>query len=187
MEYYMSYKAPEATTTNHGVVQVGSGLSVTNGVISASTGLLNYGFFTDGTQTNPVASAVNVATYSNSGPINGISVVGGNAITVDNAGVYTLMFTVLIGKTSGGTDTVSFWLRYNGTDIPLSRQDLQLTNTLAQVFASGNFTLTMAAGSNVQLCWSSADTTTALTALPTAITPTRPTGASAKLTLTRIS
>jgi len=97
------------------------------------------------------------------------------------------MFTVLIGKTSGGTDTVIFWLRYNGTDIPLSRQDLQLINTLAQVFASGNFTLTMAAGSNVQLCWSSADTTVALTALPTAVTPTRPTGASAKLTLTRIS
>lgn len=183
----MSYKNPVATTINYGIVQVGSGLSVTNGVISASTGILNYGFFTDGTQTNPVPNTANIATFSNIGPNNGISVVGGNALTVVNAGIYTVLFTVLVGKTSGGTDTVSFWLRYNGVDIPLSRQDLQLTNTLAQVFASGNFTLTMAAGSNVQLCWSSADITTALTALPTAVTPTRPSGASAKLTLTRIS
>ena len=183
----MSYKNPVSSTTNHGVVEVGSGLSVTNGVISATLGLLNYGFFTDGTQTNPVANAINIATYSNATPVNGVSVVGGNAITVVNAGIYTLMFTVLVGKTSGGTDTVSFWLRYNGVDIPLSRQDLQLTNTLAQVFASGNFTIDMAAGSNLQLCWSSPDTTCALTALPAAVAPIRPTGASTKITLTRIS
>jgi hypothetical protein len=183
----MSYKTPTASTTNFGVVKVGSGLSVTDGTISATLGLLNYGFFTNGTQTNPVANQVNLVTLGNTGPTNGISIVGGDAITVVNAGTYTLMFTVLVGKTSGGTDTVSFWLRYNGTDIPLSAQDLQLTNTLAQVFASGNFTLNMAAGSNIQLCWSSADTTTALTALPARVTPTRPTGASAKVTLTRIS
>jgi hypothetical protein len=183
----MSYKAPITTTTDYGVMKAGAGLSVTDGVVSASTGLLNYGFFSNGTQTNPVANAVNIATYSNSGPTNGISITGGNALTVDNAGVYTIMFTVLIGKTSGGTDTVSFWLRYNGVDIPLSTQDLQLTNNLAQVFASGNFTIYMATASNIQLCWSSADITTALTALPARVTPTRPTGASTKITLTRIS
>ena len=183
----MSYKLPITTASNFGTMKPGTGLSVVDGVVSASTGLLNYGFFTDGTQTNPVPDTTNIVTLNNSGPINGVSVTGGNALTVVNAGVYTLMFTVLVGKTSGGTDTVSFWLRYNGTDIPLSAQDLQLTNTLAQVFVSGNFTLTMAAGSNIQLCWSSADITTALTALPARVTPIRPTGASAKVTLTRIS
>ena len=187
MERNMSYSTPLTSTIQYGVMKVGTGLTATNGVVSGSTGLLNYGFFTDGTQTNPVANTVNIATYSNAAPINGVSVVGGNAITVANAGIYTLMFTVLIGKTSGGTDTVSFWLRYNDVDIPLSSQDLQLTNTLAQVFASGNFTLDMAAGSNIKLCWSSADTTAALTALPARVTPTRPTGASTKITLTRIS
>ena len=187
MECSMSYGTQLTTTTNYGVMKTGLGLTSTDGVVSATLGLLNYGFFTDGTQTNPVANTANIVTFGNTGPVNGISVVGGNAITVVNAGIYTLMFTVLVGKTSGGTDTISFWLRYNGTDIPLSSQDLQLTNTLAQVFTSGNFTLDMAAGSNVQLCWSSADTTASLTALPARVTPTRPTGASAKITLTRIS
>ena len=45
----------------------------------------------------------------------------------------------------------------------------------------------MAAGSNIQMCWSSADTTVALTALPASVAPIRPTGSSAKITLTRIS
>lgn len=183
----MSYKNPPASTTDFGIVKVGAGLSVSSGTISASLGLLNYGFFTDGTQTNPVASAVNIATFSITGPANGVSVLGGNAITVVNAGTYTKMFTVNVAKTSGGTSTVSFWLRLNGVDVPDSRQDLELTNTLALIFASGNFTLNIPAGGNIQLCWSSADTTVSLTSLPAGTAPTRPSGSSVKLTLTRIS
>ena len=183
----MSYKIPLASTTDFGIVEVGSGLSVTGGVISASLGLLNYGFFTDGTQTNPVANAVNTVTFANTGPSNGISVVGGTALTVVNAGVYTKMFTMIVNKTSGGTSSMSTWLRSNGVDVPGSRQDLELTNTLSQIFTSGNYTLTIPAGGNIEMCWSSADTTVQLAALPAAVTPTRPSGDSVKVTLTRIS
>lgn len=187
MERCMSFKAPLASTTEFGVMKVGTGLSVTNGVVDAGAGLLNYGFFADGTQTNPVANTANLATFSVTGPTNGISIVGGTAITVANAGTYTALFTTLVAKTSGGTSSVSIWFRYNGVDVVGSRQDLELTNTLATIFTSGNYTLNMAAGSNVQLVWSSADTTVNLLALPAAVTPTRPTGASLKFTLTRIS
>lgn len=183
----MSYKVPLASTTNFGTVKVGSGLNVVDGVVSASVGLLNYGFFTNGTQTNPVADTVNLVTLSNTGPTNGVSIVGGTDITVANAGVYTKMFTLLAAKTSGGTTTMSFWLRLNGVDVPGSRQDLDLINTLSLTFASGNFTLTIPAGGYIQMCWSSSDTTAVLTALPAAVTPIRPTGASVKVTLTRIS
>jgi len=183
----MSHRSPLATNVAPGIVTVGSGLSVTDGVVSASLGLLNYGFFTDGTQTNPVANAINIVSLSNTGPANGVSVVGGTDITVVNAGIYTKLFTVIVAKTSGGTSTVSFWLRLNGVDVPESRQDLELINTLALIFTSGNFTLNIPAGGFIQMCWSSADTTVALTALPADVTPTRPTGASVKVTLTRIS
>lgn len=183
----MSYKAPLTSLTDVGLMQVGTGLSVTNGLVSATLGLLNYGFFTDGTQTNPVANAINIVTFTNTGPSNGISVVGGTAITVVNAGTYTKMFTLIVNKTSGGTSSMSVWLRLNGVDVVGSRQDLDLTNTLSQIFTSGNFTLNIPAGGNIQMCWSSADTTVQLAALPAAVTPTRPTGDSVKLTLTRIS
>ena len=183
----MTYKLPLATTSHAGHIEVGDGLTVTNGVLSATTGLLNYGFFTNGTQTNPVADAVNLMSLNNTGPSNGIAVVGSTDITVTNAGTYTKMFTVIVSKTSGGTTSISFWLRYNGVDVDGSRQDLELTNTLALTFVSGNFTLDLAANSYIQLCWSSADTTAVISALPADVTPTRPTGASAKVTLTRIS
>ena len=183
----MSYKAPVSSLTDYGIVKVGTGISVTDGVISGSTGLLNYGFFTDGTQTNPVANAINLVTFTNTGPANGISIVGGNAITVVNAGTYTKIFTMIVNKTSGGTSSISVWLRLNGTDVVGSRQDLELINTLSQIFTSGNFTLDIPAGGNIQMCWSSADTTVQLAALPTAVGPIRPTGDSVKLTLTRIS
>lgn len=184
----MAYKEPVASLTEYGIVKVGAGLSVTDGTISATLGLLNYGFFTSSaTQTNPVASAINIATFNVTGPANGISVVGGTAITVVNAGTYTKLFTMIVSKTSGGTTDISVWLRLNGVDVVGSRQDLELINTLALIFTSGNFTLDIPAGGNIQLCWSSADTTVALTALPAAVTPTRPTGNSVKITLTRIS
>lgn len=183
----MSYKAPLATTADFGLMQVGTGLSVTNGLVTATLGLLNYGFFTDGTQTNPVANAINIVTFTNTGPANGISVVGGTAITVVNAGTYTKMFTLIVNKTSGGTSSMSVWLRLNGVDVSGSRQDLELTNTLSQIFTSGNFTLNIPAGGNIEMCWSSADVTVQLAALPAAVGPVRPTGDSVKVTLTRIS
>ena len=183
----MTYKLPITATTEWGVMKTGAGLTVTDGVVSATLGLLNYGFFTDGTQTNPVANAINIVTFSTTGPANGISITGGNALTVVNAGTYTKIFTTIINKTSGGTSSVSIWLRLNGVDVVGSRQDLELINTLSQIFTSGNFTLDIPAGGNIQMCWSSADTTVQLAALPAAVTPTRPTGDSVKVTLTRIS
>lgn len=183
----MSYKTPFTSTSSYGIMKVGSGLSVVDGTVSASTGLLNYGFFTDGTQLNPVANGINIGTFSITGPTNGVSVVDNTKITVANAGVYTALFTANISKTSGGTSSVSMWLRYNGVDITGSRQDLELVNTLAIIFTSGNYTLNMAAGSNLQICWSSPDVTAKFTALPIGVLPTRPSGSSLKLTLTRIS
>lgn len=185
----MSYNQNVSSATKYGVVKIGSGLSVTDGVISGSTGLLNYGFVTSSTaQTNPVASAVNILTYDALGPANGVSIgVGGDNIVVTNPGVYTQIFDLITTKTSGGTATLTIWLRKNGVDLPGSAQELQLTNVLSIVFLSGNFTLTLAAGDNIQTCWSSPDITTGFAPLAAQINPTRPTGFAAKVTLTRIS
>jgi len=185
----MSYKSPLASTSDYGIVQVGAGISVSNGVISGSTGLLNYGFVVSTTdQLNPVARAINIVTFDSISPANGISLAsGGTEITVANAGVYTKLFTIIVSKTSGGTSGVTIWLRYNGVDLVGSAQPLQLINTLSQIFVTGNFTLVMAAGSNIQMCWSSNDTTISLAVLPVGTTPVSPTGYSAKVTLTRIS
>jgi hypothetical protein len=184
----MSYQVPLTSAADFGLMKVGSGLSVSDGVVSTSLELLNYGFFTStSTQTNPIANAVNLATFDITGPSNGINVVGNTALTVINAGTYTKLSTLEVSKTAGGTSTISIWLRLNGADVPGSRQDLKLINTLSTIVVSSNYTLDIPAGGNIQLCWSSADTTVTLLQLPAAITPTRPAGNSIKVTLTRIS
>ena len=186
----MSYNQNIASASNYGAVKIGSGLAVTNGVISATVPLaLNYGFVNSSTtQTNPVANAVNLMTFDTLGPANGVSIGGGgNSIVVVNAGVYTKLFTLTTSKTSGGTSVLSIWARHNGVDLVGSSQELQLTNTLSVIFVSGNYTLNMAAGDNIQMCWSSADSTVVLAALPAAVGPIRPTGYATKVTLTRIS
>jgi hypothetical protein len=184
----MSYKEPLASTTDFGIVKVGTGISVTDGVISGSTGLLNYGFFRGTTpQLNPVASAINLVTLNVTGPANGISIAGGNSLVVVNTGTYTKLFTMNVNKTSGGASTISIWLKLDGVDLPGSAQDLILTGALDTIFVSGNYTLDMAAGSNIQMCWSSPDITMQLLELPARVGPVRPTGDSVKVTLTRIS
>jgi hypothetical protein len=185
----MSYTTPPASTTKYGSVKIGNGISVTNGIISTSASNFgNYGFVNSSTlQTNPVANAVNIITFDTLGPSNGVSIGGGgNNITVANAGVYTQIFTLITTKTSGGNATLSLWLRKNGINEIGSSQELQLTNVLSIVFVSGNYTLQMNAGDNVQLCWSSPDTTTGFSPLPALVNPVRPTGYAAKVTLTRI-
>ena len=185
----MSYNQPLASTTDYGTVKVGSGLSVTDGVISASTGILNYGFATSSTaQTNPVANAVNKITYSAISPANGISIGGGgNNLTVANAGIYTQIFDLITTKSSGGTATLSLWLRRNGVDLPGSTQELQITNVLSIVFLSGNYTVQLAAGDNIQACWSCPDITVGFAPIAAQTNPVRPTGYAVKTTLTRIS
>jgi hypothetical protein len=135
----------------------------------------------------PNVSKVTIVTFDTLGPNNGVSIGGGgNNITVANAGTYTQIFDLITTKTSGGTATLTIWLRKNGVDIPGSAQELQLTNVLSIVFLSGNYTLTLAAGDNIQMCWSSPDITTGFAPLAAQINPVRPTGYAAKVTVTRI-
>jgi hypothetical protein len=189
MERGMSYNQNIASATDYGVVKVGSGISVTNGIISAgAAGSNNYGFINSSTpQSNPVANAINIVTFDTLGPSNGVSIGGGgNSIVVSNAGTYTKIFDLITTKTSGGTATLSIWLRKNGVDVVGSTQELQLTNVLSIVFLSGNYTLSLAAGDNIQMCWSSPDITTGFSPIAAQVNPTRPTGYAAKVTVTRI-
>lgn len=188
MSYLKSYNALVAGA---GVVLIDStpapGITKTT-ISSANTGLLNYGFFTSSTtQTNPVANAVNTVTLNTTGPSNGISLIGNSAITVANAGTYTKLFTLQLDKTTGGNNTVSIWLRLNGIDVAGSRQEVSVSESAKTTFVTGNYTLDITAGSNIKMCWSSSNTSVRILQLPTATTPTRPTGASVKITLTRIS
>lgn len=189
----MGYKAPFTSSTDWGVARVdGTSITATNGIISVNAvppASLNFGFFYDTTsQTNPVASTPNIATFNTTGSSNQVTVVGGTQITPANAGTYNIVFTVSLEKTQAGSPEItSIWLRYNGVDISNSRQDIETPNQTELLFVTGSYTQTMAAGSNIELVWSSPDIEVQFSFLPATVGPIRPATPSAKITLTRIS
>lgn len=189
----MSYKSPFTTSTDWGVSRVdGTSITAVNGIISINAvppPSLNYGFFYDTTiQTNPVASGINITSWNTTGTNDQVSISGGNLLTVANAGTYLKVFTLSFAKTTPGAPTVAdIWLRYNGIDVVESRQQIAVPNQLSALFITGNYTLDMAAGSNVSMCWSSPDIAVQLEAYPATVGPVRPAIPSAKITLTRIS
>lgn len=187
----MSFKSPLATTTNWGVVRVGDGITVVDGIISTGgtpTASLNYGFFADTTtQTNPVPDTANLITINTTETNDQVTVLG-SQITVTNTGTYAQVFTLSFEKVSPGTPTTaSIWLRKNGVDVPNSSQSIDVPNQLSLLFVTGNYTLDLLAGDNIELVWSSPDIDVQLSFLPAAVAPVRPSTPSVKVSLIRIS
>lgn len=192
----MSHKNPLATTSDWGIVKVGNGIAVSDGIIStAVTPSLNYGFFYDTVnQTNPVANAINQVSWNTQATFNQVILNPPTKLTVLNSGTYTKVFTVSLQKTSPGAPAIaSIWLRYSPTiagpavDVVESRQDIEVPNQVALLFVTGGYTLDMAANSYVEMCWSCSDIAVQLASLPASVGPIRPATPSAKITLTRIN
>lgn len=185
----MSHKSPLATTTDWGIVRVGTGITVTDGIISTGgtpSPSLNYGFFYDTTtQINSVANAANPVSFNTTGTNNQVTVLG-SQITVVNSGTYSKVFTLSFEKTSPGAPTIaSIWMLKNGVNVPNSAQEIAVPNQVSLLFVSGNYTLNLNTGDNISMAWSSPDLAVQLQFLPAAgILPATP---SAKITLTRIS
>jgi hypothetical protein len=153
----MSYNKPIASTTEFGVVKVGSGISVTNGVISSSgsgTGG-DVGYFYSGvTQTNLLP--INTVTLSNTTLSQGITLVAGSRLTVSKTANYALQVTIQFSKSTsaGGAATGFFWLRKNGVDVADSATDVITTSAGAGVVLAVNYTLSLLAGDYLEMVWS---------------------------------
>jgi len=144
----MSYNQPLASITDYGVVKVGSGISVTNGVISSSgsgTGG-DVGYFYSGvTQTNLLP--INTVTLSNTTLSQGITLVAGSRLTVSKTANYALQVTIQFAKSSsaGPAATGFFWLRKNGVDVADSATDIITTSAGAGLVLGVNYTLSLLA------------------------------------------
>lgn len=185
----MSFKAPFATTTDWGIVRVGTGISVTNGIISASAaGTLDVGYFYSSvTQTNPVPGAINIVTCSNTTLSQGVTLVAGTQLTVSKAGNYTLNYTMQFDKTEGGTAAnIDVWLRLNGVDVADSNSNFTISNNNAAQVIAANYTLTMTAGQYLELAWHSTSANAILLAVPAQVGPVRPTSPSVRVTLLQV-
>ncbi len=183
----MAYKAPFATTADWGIMRVGTGLSVTDGIVSYSAaGLLDVGYFYSTlTQTNLLP--INIVSCTNTALSQGVTLVAGTQFTVSKTGNYTLNYTIQFDKTSGGTAAnMDIWLRLNGIDVADSNSNFTISNNNAAQVVAANYTLTMTAGQYLELAWHSTSANAILLAVPTQVGPIRPASPSVRVTLLQV-
>ena len=165
---------------------VTGGNIVTAGIISATgnieggnlvltTGNIIYtprygSFYSNATQTNPVANTAMALTFNNTNSANGVSVVSNSRLTVAKAGVYNIQFSAQFTKTDAGTDYMEVWLSKNGTSVPWTNTRLKLDGSNVYEVASWNFVETLGATEYVQIMWGSADLNAQIVAIPSANT-----------------
>jgi len=87
----------------------------------------NYGAFYDTTNQAFVASTATPITLNTTYLFNGMSIGAPTSrIVVNNYGVYNVQFSAQLFNSSGAVQTVTFWLRKNGVDIPNSAKDVTI-------------------------------------------------------------
>lgn len=116
-------------------------------------------YFDTTTQTNPVASAVNLFKYNSIE--SEFEVSRGNPTSrlyVNNTGVYNFQFSAQLDKSGGSASAVYIWPRINGVNIPNSATKIVIDGPNNEIVASWNFVLIMSAGDYFELAWESPDT-----------------------------
>ena len=148
-------------------------------------------FFDNTDQTIASTTTAYVVGINNSNPNNnGVSVVGGNKITVAHAGIYNIATSVQVTNTNVQIHDAWFWFRKNGVDIANSCSQVSVQqshggNPGALIFYV-NIIEKMVAGDYIQLVWNANDTSVSLETIAAAVSPTRPATPSVILTVTQV-
>ena len=148
-----------------------------------------FGCFSDNTtQTPPAINTATVMTFSSTEiGGHGVSLVGTTQLKVDNAGIYNLQFSAQMSKSTAGAADVTIWFRKNGTDVPNSATDFNLSGNTALEVAAWNYFFDLAAGEYVEIVWSTPATGITIEKIDARTTPTRPAVPSLIVTMHRIN
>lgn len=184
----MSYRGPLATATALGIVGPGTNLVVSNGVMSVTAvALLDQAYFySTAIQTNPVASQINLMTFTNAGVNVGITLVAGTQITVTKTANYNFQFSAQIAKTDIGVDQLDIWILRNNANYPDTNTTLTLATANEPLLAAWNYTLALVAGDFVEIAWQSLDINMRLLANVAQVGPSRPATPSVRCTIVQL-
>jgi hypothetical protein len=151
-----------------------------------------YGAFSSYTSQSTTANTATLLTLSNTDFSNDVSLQTGSKITVANAGIYNLQFSVQIENFDNAPQDIYIWLKQNGTDIVGSTG---IVGSVARKSAidpahdikGWNYFLSMNAEDYVQIYWSPTIATLTVPTYAASGTPTKPSTASVVATLSFVS
>jgi hypothetical protein len=126
-------------------------------------------FYDTTTQTNPVASAVNLmrlnSVYGSNNDTQYAIKKNTDRIYITQTGVYNIAFSAQLDKTGGGADNVFIWIRVNGQNVAHSASKVVINGPNDEVVAAWNWVLTLADKDYIELAWQSPDTQVVLLAV----------------------
>lgn len=123
---------------------------------------------------------------------NDTALVSTTAMTVTKAGIYNMQFSVQIENADNSPQDVYLWLRQNGTDIIGSTGKVGMparkgTNDPSHDIKGWNYFLSMNAGDNVEIWWSTTGVNVTIPNYIATPLPAKPSTASVVATITFVS
>lgn len=151
-----------------------------------------YGAFSDFTTQTTTANTATLMALSVTDFSSDVFLDTGSKITVANAGIYNLQFSVQVQNLDNAPEDMFIWLSQNGTDIVGSTGKVGMpARKSAGVpyhdIKGWNYFLSMNANDYVQIYWSVPNPLVTIEQYPASGTPTKPSTASVVATMTFVS
>ena len=178
---------PNAGTNNYVLATDGAGVLSWAPATLTGVGTGVYGVFSDSTDQTFSANTATALTLNTTEETNGTYIGSPTSrIYVNQNGVYNIAFSAQLVHTAGGNETISIWLRKNGTDVSRSNTNVVLEGNNGAVVTAWNWMLTLSANDYVEIMFSTTDTDIKLDASATATSPTRPATPSLIVTVNQV-
>ena len=150
-----------------------------------------YGAFSDFTSQTTTANTATLVALATTDFSNQVTIAT-SKITVQNAGIYNLQFSVQIQNLDNAPQDTFFWLKQNGTDIVGSTGKIGLParknpGDPFHDIKGWNYFLSMAANDYVQIYWSTTSANVSIATYAASGTPTKPSTASVVATMSFVS
>jgi hypothetical protein len=152
-----------------------------------------YGSFYDSTDQALVsATASQIVSIGSSYGYNGVSLVSGNRVVLDHAGVYTMTALFQVKNTDNAQHDCSFWLRLNGTDyansavfssVPARKSATEPSWKPVSITFTGE---AVNDGDYVEIYWHGSSTSLSLDSQTTGVSPTHPAAPSVVVSVTQV-
>ena len=152
-----------------------------------------YGAFQD--STDQVAANTTTAyavTFNTTDFANGVTVASNSRITVADAGIWNLQFSIQFTNTTNASQDVDVWFRKNGTNIDNSNSKFGFAPRKGagdpyHIIAAMNFFVSLNATDYVEIMWRPTDVGVSIEHYAAGTSPTRPATPSAIVTMSFVS
>lgn len=130
------------------------------------------------TNTNVTIAAINtptLATLSTTDTANGMYLVPGDGIHVEQGGYYNYQFSIQFTNTDTQIHDAFVWLRLNGTDLAWTGSEVSVPNSHGgnpgRTILAANFFLEMQEGDYVEMWWAANSTQVYMSSIPAQTSP----------------